>query len=421
MSRCMTISRKHRAVLACAASTLGAIGAWSCHERGAAGPLPVAAYVWQRHWTPEVSAAVREAPSQVGRLIVLAAQVDWTVDRPVITRVAPDYGALRACGRPVGLALRVAVCPHALPVDGPGVGQLCTLGRALIASAREAGIDPAELQLDYDCPESRLMEYARWVARLRAELRPTPVRVTGLPAWLGQSACSDLVRAVDGLVLQVHGLQPSTPDRVIDPEQARRAVRAAGRLGMRFDVALPTYGYWVGRRDQGSLYGVSAEGPMPNWPREVTRVERVRSAPDEVSKLVREWMEHRPAGMQGVIWYRLPVEGDTMNWAPATWAAVMRGEVPEARPRTVLEWRNAALADVTVTNAGNDEVPLAALEVHVDVGRTHVAAMDGLAGFVPVRGEAGSIRFVPRDAPPRGILRPAERRVIGWIRVVPGS
>lgn len=389
----------------------------SCRERATTGLLTQDAYVWQRAWTPAVAEAVSNAPTDLTRLVVLAAQVGWSGARPVPVRIAVNHDALKACGRPIGLALRVTACAEPLAADGPAVTALCTLAQSVVTEARSHAIESAEVQVDYDCPERRLAEYAAWVARLREAVRPTPVRVTVLPSWLRHRECRDLLRRVDGCVLQVHWLH-DTADGVclFDASSAREAVRAIARLDAPFDVALPTYAYLAAHDESGHLLGVSAEGPLPNWPRSA-RLDRVRAEPAYVAALIREWSAQRPVRMGGVIWYRLPVAGDTLNWASATWARVRRGEVPQAAPRVLLEWRDERLADVVATNAGDDEASMAGRRFKVVPVTGRVETCDGVGGFV-VRLVAGNVIEIEASGGTRvDPLRAGERRIVGWVRV----
>ncbi len=389
----------------------------SCRERPASGDLVQGAYVWQRVWTPAVSEAVSNAPPDLTRLVVLAAQVGWSDTRPVPVRIALDYAALKVAGRPIGLALRVTGRPEPLAADSPEVATLCALARAIVADARSQALNVAEVQVDYDCPERRLGEYAGWITRLRAAVQPVPVRITVLPSWLPHRQCRELLRRVDGCVLQVHWLHNTAGEpQLFDLEDARAAVTALARLGVTFDVALPTYAYVAARDEAGRALGVSAEGPLPNWPRSA-RLERIRVEPAAVAALVREWLAQRPPNLVGILWYRLPVAGDFLNWAPATFARVRHGETPAGRALTVLDSHEAALVDVAVTNAGDDDVAVSSLDVAVDLGTNRLAAADGVGGFAAQRVGPAEVRFAPAgDAVKLQVLRPGERRVVGWVR-----
>src|SRR6476660_3336155 len=75
--------------------------------------IPHDVYVWQRSWSPAVCASVREHAKSFGEIVVLAAEVSWKNGEPKVARVKPDADALRAAGKPVGVAIRVG------SFDGP--------------------------------------------------------------------------------------------------------------------------------------------------------------------------------------------------------------------------------------------------------------------------------------------------------------
>ena len=62
--------------------------------------------------------------------------------------------------------------------------------------------------------------------------------------------------------------------------------------------------------------------------------EVVSADPVAISKLVKSWEKQRPDNMQGIIWYRLPVDTDRMNWTWSTLQLVRQGLAPEATSLT---------------------------------------------------------------------------------------
>jgi hypothetical protein len=75
---------------------------------------------------------------------VLAAEI--TATRTFI--VKPDYAALRATGKPYGIALRI----------GPGANATPEFAASLLADS-----NASELQIDFDCAEARLDAYLQWL------------------------------------------------------------------------------------------------------------------------------------------------------------------------------------------------------------------------------------------------------------------
>ena len=147
----------------------------------------------------------------VAGFAILAAEVDWTGDQARVIRTSPDPARLVALRRPVGLVLRIG--PYRGPF-GPAAQRLAEIAGSVLVAARSRGLEPSELQLDFDCAESKLPAYRSWLAALRPALGGVPLVFTALPSWLKQPAFADLARASDGFVLQVHSLEkPSGLDQ----------------------------------------------------------------------------------------------------------------------------------------------------------------------------------------------------------------
>lgn len=401
---------------------------WIVHQRPrrAAGPLPQEAYVWQRTWGPEVRAALGRT-SDLSALVILAAEVDLSTNPPRVTRAAYDPAALR---RPVGLAVRIGrfgrrTQPAGRFEDDPELTRrLAALARRLVEEARSRGLEVAEFQLDYDCPESRLDDYPVLVRAVRDAVSPVPVTITALPAWLRhRGEMKALLRETDGWVLQVHSLEPpSRPDAPIelcDPEAARRAVQDAARFHVPFRVALPTYSYLIAFAPTGKLLGVSAEGPLPSWPPGV-QVRTATSDPGEIAGLVRGWTADRPAELSALIWYRLPVAGDRLNWSWPAFLAVQAGRPPRKDLRAVPRSAEPGLVEIDLTNAGEaDEGWPFRIELEWDAGT--LLAADGLSGYRILRTGPRSLFLERQISPWDPPFVPGARRTVAWLRLTDGA
>lgn len=215
----------------------------ACRHPHASGPLRQEAYVWQRSWSPAVQEAVRRTPGISG-LVVLAAEVDPRQGSPRVVRI-PLEPSLKDPGKPVGVALRVTAFPSRF-ADEPAL--LAALIQDVILEAETKRIALSEIQIDYDCPASKLDDYRGLLPLLRRATAPIPLTLTALPSWMGQRrAFAKLIAAADGYVLQVHSLTPPTGPKedfsVLRAGEAREWVETAARFGRPFRVALPTYGY----------------------------------------------------------------------------------------------------------------------------------------------------------------------------------
>jgi Protein of unknown function (DUF3142) len=386
----------------------------ACSGKRAAGPLRQEAYVWQRTWNPAVQDSVRQARG-FAELVVLAAEVDLRSENPRVARVPLD-ATLKTLGKPVGAALRVSEFPG-LFAQKPGVVRLLeALIREVKTEARTKGIRLSEIQIDYDCPESKLADYRDVLPHLRRAASPLPLTITVLPSWMRhRRAFRTLIEETDGYVLQLHSLiLPRSPDEqitMIEPTSARGWVEEAARFGRSFHVALPTHGYTAAIDEKGELVGLLAEGPLFSWSPGVT-VRTVRSDPAAMAGLIRGWTRDRPSALAGVIWFRLPVAGERLNWPWPTLRTVMAGRAPQPAVRLLKREPEPGLVEIDLLNAGEAAASWPATVRVRWRGRSPIAA-DGLAVYrvVPVRD--GEIHL---EGSGSGLLRPGERRPIAWLR-----
>lgn len=253
-------------------------------------PLRQRAYIWQREWTPEVSAAVRQAGPHLDGFIVLAAEVAWKDGAPKVLRPAVDWVALRGTAKPVGMALRID--PFDPAAHEEKARPLAELAKSLVAEARENGVVCAEFQVDYDCAARKLAAYRSWLPALREAVKPARFVITALPAWMDDEAeMTRLVACADAFVLQVHSVPTRNQGEraaLFEPGRARRWVARATKLGRPFSVALPTYSALAGYDSHGKSLGMAFDGVQPSWPARTRVVEFVSDA-GELSRLMAEW------------------------------------------------------------------------------------------------------------------------------------
>lgn len=351
--------------------------------------------------------------------VVLTAQIALTDRAPNITRVAIDYSALRATGRPIGIAIRVEPYFGAFSSDGAEIKAITALASERLAEARKNGVEPVELQIDFDCAESKLDGYRQWLAALRETAKPVPVHPTTLPSWLKHSSFARLARESGSYVLQVHAVAPprqiADTQRLTDPATAAAWVEQAARIGVPFRVALPTYTYLVAFDQNGQALGVSAEGRGARWPADV-QVVRWEADPAELGGLVAQWTRSHPAALNGIIWYRLPVAGDVLNWRWPTLAAVAQGRAPASRLRFIASAEQPS--EISVVNEGELDEPLPEVLTATWQGPRLVAA-DALADYTLERKPGNPVSSVVFHRQPSAAvsrLPPGGRRSIGWIR-----
>jgi hypothetical protein len=377
------------------------------------------AYMWQRSWNGSVVTALRQHGSQFHRLFVLVAEVTWDGKTLVVKRVSPDFAALAAIRRPVGLALRIG------PFGGPFTSNdivttsLSALAASLISDAKARGLDADELQIDFDCAESKLEGYRVWVESIRRRIAPVRLSITALPSWQKQSGFRSLIAAADSFVLQVHSVERprdiNTPFTLCVPAAAIRAVERASSFKVPFWVALPTYGYQVAYDPAGRFAGLAAEGSQRIWPAG-TQLREVRSDPIEMARLVQHWTTNSLPALQGVIWYRFPVSEDIFNWRWPTLSAMVAARSPTESFRAESRRVEVGLMEISLVNNGELDIS-SRLAVEVRWSRSggvRLLAADGLRGFEKVDGGPSTLQFKFRSQSFR--LPAGETQVIGWLR-----
>ncbi|MFC1812328.1 DUF3142 domain-containing protein [Thermodesulfobacteriota bacterium] len=384
------------------------------HQR----PLSNEIYIWNYLWNEKVSNILKQAAPQTSRFLALSAEVLWKTGQASVKRVPIDYNALKATKKPVGLCLRIEQYAGPFERQDEATTLLIRLATSLIAEANTSGVKPAEFQIDFDCAESKLDGYRKWIEVLRPTIHPTPLTITALPCWMKHKTFIPLACATDGYVLQVHSLsqqnEPKSPFTLCDKTLTRQWVEQAARIGVPFRVALPTYGYLLTFDKNGRFIGRQAESPSRAWIPGAT-YRTVFADPCAMSRLVRTWKTDRPACMKGITWFRLPVEGDRMNWSWITLSAVMAGQVPDLTVAVKVEYPVPELAEIILINTGNTDL-YPAVNVQIEWEQGKRIAADGLRGFVLTATKHANICLQPDKYHTLERITPGDSWKIGWIR-----
>ena len=426
-------------------AALAAVACWIFlrHPPHVSGPVRHEAYVWQRAWTSPVREAVAQHGSNFAALTLLKAEVSWKDKKPQVVRVPLDYVTLSNLHRPFGIALRIG--PYAGPflrssrreealsefrnsqslltsaattnAQGEGITEfLCDLAAAIVAEARTNHAELSELQIDFDCAESKLDGYRVWLTEIQKRIAPLPVTITALPSWLDARAFKRLAAVATNYVLQVHSVERpkdvNAPFTLCDPRAARRWVETAGRIGVPFRVALPTYGYVIAFDKAGKFIGLSAEGPRRTWP-EGAQTREIFTDPLAMAGLVEGWKSSRPAALRGVIWYRLPTSVDNFNWRWPTLGAIVASRSLQEKLRIEPRRVEAGLVEIKLVNSGELDIS-SRLAVEVRWADARLIAGDALRDFELADRSASAARFQTKT---NSIRLPAgDFLTLGWLR-----
>src|SRR5262245_28470504 len=132
-------------------------------DRATSDALPHDAYIWQRLWTPQVVAAARGSSDIVRAWRILLAEADRTGHWAT---VAVPWDDVLATRRPIVAVIRIDGRLEERRV--PALLDRITMRIEGILAHRPTAL--AGVEIDYDCPTSRLATYARFLAELRARL-----------------------------------------------------------------------------------------------------------------------------------------------------------------------------------------------------------------------------------------------------------
>src|SRR5215211_4072602 len=283
--------------------------------RATATPLPHDAYVWQRAWTPHVISSVSRSADIVRAWRLLLAEADASGRWATVNIPWPD---VQATQRPVIGVIRI---------DGRlDEGRIPAMLDQVMARLAPVSAGLAGVEIDYDCPTSKLATYARFLAALRSRMAPSlKLSITALPTWMTSS-------------------------------QPERWVREFGRRIHRpFRVALPAYDVRVTWRPDGRLASVEGEMPL----RAGRGGELLAAAPEAVLKFLHAMRRGAPEGLVGIAWFRLPTNADSRAWSLQTWRAVIAGELPAVRLSAgLVPAERSDLWTVTLSNDGPVDAPL---------------------------------------------------------------
>jgi hypothetical protein len=395
------------------------VGRW-CFVSSPA-PLPPiaprqAVYVWQRHWQPAVATAVTQASTKTDEFWVLAAEVEES-NGVLQTKVAQvEWQHFQSSEAPLWIVFRA----HRLPgLENPSEQRamlqfLSSEITTVLQSIHAADVSVAGLQIDYDCPTSKLLHYAALLRGLSEQFPELPLSITALPTWCTAPAFAEVIQGLDHFVLQVHCLE--APARLEDPATLCDTTRIpdwltkAAAFGVPFYVALPTYGYELLFKQDGEFYGVRAEEPQERY--ENLRSRNLYSDPVEIAGVVRDLQNAPPPHWIGFAWFRLPVEGDRLNWRWPVLQSVMNGDAPPREIHGEIRNPQPGLWEVWIKNkSGYHAKEPISVPVYWTQGALVVSDVVGGFQWASTPQEDGG--RLTGSAP-----APGEERMAAWIRLV---
>ncbi len=322
-------------------------------------------YIWQRNWSETVSKAVLDEPAST-RFYFLSREMN----DGIAARTSPDWNSFKALENSPIPVFRIHYSKNWLKKNPTTMEKVL---QSEIESVQKEfatqNIKLQEIQLDLDCPERLLDKYCEFLRKIKSSQPDLKFSITALPCHLGRKSFYELASVADEYVLQIHGLDVpkniSEKAQIMNFKTASDAIDRAERLGRRFRVAIPSYGYEIlFDAKNGKFARISAENI-------VSRTDNLRSkfsVPD-----LKELCEIRKKALKspnciGVIWFRLPVIGDRLCLDRTTISEIQNGQIPE--PSIGAEINVSAedkdLREIIVSNKGVIGVENAVLEISSD-------------------------------------------------------
>ena len=338
----------------------------------AADPVSNGFYVWQRHWSDKVEAAVRsELEAGTHDVYVLGGEL--------------EYGNGAARWRGTEVPEHIWRHPRVRAVFRLPVQALDDCEKAADAVVARAGaLGVHHIQLDVDVPERLIVRYAELVEGIRRlwpmEAGALRLGATFLPCHLDRKDISRVLAAIDEPVIQVHGIDAprkrSETWALMERKTVFRALRAARALDRRFKMALPSYAYILTFNADGGFRRLYAEGLPDDFELPPGTIREV-ATPD--LDLLHEIFKS-PLRLP-VIWFRLPVRGvDRWCLARETLSLLERGERPEATVEFTVRGGGRAGA-VDLVARYRHQIPLTGVTAVIDWGPG-----GGTGEFFPMNG-----------------------------------
>jgi len=373
-------------------------------------------YIWQRSWKPEISESINRIAPLSDQFKVLAADLKAENKRIVFSKVGVNWTYLRAKNNvAVDIRMRTDLSKFLKAEDLSGiVGMLAAGVEDIVSDAKKEGINVTGVELDYDCPTSKLIDFTRFLKDLRLRIKGRMLSITALPTWTQSKDFQEITKLVDYYVLQLHSFEipkNQTAAQYIFPKnKANEYFDQALSLNRPFYLSLPTYGYEAAYTKDDEFIGLRAEGGVQYFADGIKR-KMIFAQPKEVVNFLNFLSNDKSNNFKGVCWFRLPVSSDRFNWDMKTLEKVIKREALVAHLRVEVIDKPDGLREIYLVNDGDINFTE---EVSFDVFWKGEKPLYDILGDFEYSGiENGAGMRVTGQAP-----RVSQRKMAAWFRAL---
>jgi Protein of unknown function (DUF3142) len=318
-------------------------------------------YIWQRNWQSEVLESIDRLKPLCNSFIVLGGDFQLKDKRVESSKVLVNWDYLKSKG-PVTVAFRVHKgIDRVLKNDDISsfVDYVAKSINDVLSDASQKGVQIAGVQIDYDCPTSKLSDFTRFVKELKENYIRLPISITALPTWMNSFDFPQLISAVDYYVLQLHSFEiPKSNDKaqyIFPKDKAPAYFQRAISLNRPFYLSLPTYGYEVAYANDGRFLGLRAEGGVEFFGNNIKQ-RLMYANSNELLKFISLIKNYPFKNFLGINWFRLPVKSDKFNWDIKTLECVIKGQTPKVEFTIKVVDGKDSVKELYLLNSGETNV-----------------------------------------------------------------
>lgn len=372
-------------------------------------------YIWQRSWKPEIQSSIK-AVEPNNQFKVLAGDLKVENKRIVFSRVSVNWSYLSEKAVVADIRMRADLSKFLKAKDQEQTARYLAKNISeIIIEANKSGVHIKGIELDYDCPTSKLADFERFLKAFKREAKAQTLSITALPTWMNSPDFRGVISSVDHYVLQIHSFElpndKSAPQYIFPKDRASEYFDQAVAIAKPFYVSLPTYGYEVAFSKDDEFIGLRAEGGMQYFADGIKK-RMAYANPKDILDFLQKSDASQAESFLGVCWFRLPVASDRFNWDIKTFQRVLKREVPQGHLSVEVAKKGGGVKEVFLVNDGELNLDDASFDVYWE----EAPLFDVVGGFDYAKTPDGKGLMISGKAP-----RVSHKKMVAWFRMPDGG